>query len=194
MRLWPAAFVLVLLSACGRTESYNAKPPCVRNPEGTPNLTLQTANGMPRVWSKDKCIPVTYSPSLAKDLKPTLERALKAWQIECTGVCFEPLTEAKEGPTTDFDRRLHVHDITTGVPTAWELLNDGRTGQTLHATIYATTLSTQGDLMKQIGFVLGFEGSKEHRDTVLEEDYPSMRTELGSLDRQSVCAVYPSCR
>ena len=183
------------LTACGRSQSYNTKTPCVRNPEGTPELSLQLANGMPRVWNKEKCIPVTVSPSLTK-LKPTLQAALDAWDsIGCTGVCFEAMVEAKEPPANDFDLRLHVHDVGSGSGTQWELLNDGRTGRTLHATIFVTNASTVGDLMRQLGFVLGFEASpKGGRDTILEDpDVPSLRMELGSIDRQSVCAVYPAC-
>lgn len=195
MRVVPV-LLLTLLCSCGRTTSYTTKPPCVRNPEGTPALGVQLANGMPRLWNKEQCIKVTYAPTLTK-LKPTLLAALAAWDgVDCTGLCFTELVEAKDGPTTDNDTRLHVSDIGTGIGTAWELLNDGRTGRTLHATIFVTNDSTVGDLMKQLGFVLGFEGAKNaHRDTVLEEEmFPSPRTGLGSLDAQSVCAVYPACK
>ena len=187
---------LLLLTACGRSQSYTTKPPCVRNPEGTPQLSLQLANGMPRVWNKEKCIAVTHSPSLAK-LKPTLQAALDAWDgVGCTGVCFDAMIESNEQPMSDFDSRLHVEDVGSGIATQWQLLNDGRTGRTLHATIFVTNDSTVGDLMRQLGFVLGFEASKKGgRDTILEDpEIPSMATALGSVDRQSVCAVYPSCR
>ncbi len=195
-----AAFLLasICLFGCGRSQSYSQTPPCVRNPEGTPALTQQLANGMPRVWNKEKCIVVTHSPSLTK-LKPTLQAALDAWSsasIGCTGLCFEQMAEATSPPTSDFDTRLHAEDTGTGSGTMWELLNDGRTGRTLHATIFVTNASTVGDLMRQLGFVLGFEGSAAGgRDTVVEElGVPSPRTELGAIDRQSVCAVYPACR
>lgn len=199
MRAVPLLALVAFAAAaagCGRSQSYTTKPPCVRNPEGTPELSLQLANGMPRVWNKEKCIAVTYAPTLVK-LKPTLQAALDAWDaVGCTGLCFEEPAEAKDPPTTDFDTRLHLADAMTGAGTAWELLNDGRNGRTLHATLFVTDANTVGDLMRSVGFVLGFEASpKGGRDTVLEEPaVPSLRTELGSIDRQSVCAVYPACR
>lgn len=188
--------VVLLSSACGRTTSYGRPPGCIRNPEQTPLLKLQEANGLARVWNKEKCVPVTYAPSLEK-LKPRLQIALDAWdQVECTGLCFEPPVQNKSPPTNTADRRLHLADTGSGFGSAWELLSDGRTSQTLHATIFVSNMSTTGDLLKQLGFVLGFEAMKAaFRDTVLEEfQVPNPRTGLGMLDRQSVCAVYPSCR
>lgn len=176
--------------------SYSKPPGCVRNPEETPLLTLQQANGLPRVWNRDLCIPVTYSPTLEK-LRPSMQTALDGWdQVECTGLCFEEPKASKTAPKEDRDLRLHFQDTGGGAGTAWELLSDGRTGQTLHATIFVNNTSSVGDLLKQLGFVLGFEGKKANfRDTVLEEaQIPNPRTSLGMLDRQSVCAVYPSCR
>ena len=187
---------LLLLSSCGRTESYARKPPCIRNPETTPLLSVQQVNGLSRTWNKELCIPVTYAPSL-EPLKPSLQAALDAWDnVECTGLCFEVPTPNKDPPAMDTDRRLHIADTGSGVGTAWELLNDGRSGQTLHATIFVSNKSTLGDLLKQVGFVIGFQGATAaFRDTVLEEArVPNPRTGLGTLDRQSVCAVYPSCR
>ena len=187
---------VLLSSACGRTEAYGRIVPCKRNPEQTPLLTVQTVNGTQRVWNKSECIPVTYAPSL-ESLKPTLQAALDAWdQVECTGLCFAPPVPNKDAPANDFDHRLHVADTGGGIGTAWEVLSDGRTSQTLHATIFVGSKSTTGDLMKQLGFVLGFESkTASFRDTVLEEgQVPNPRTGLGMLDRQSVCAVYPACR
>ena len=186
----------VLLCSCGRTEAYGRPVGCIRNPVQTPQLKLQEANGLARVWNKELCVPVTYAPSLEK-LKPTLQAALDAWDnVECTGLCFEPLKQNRDEPVNDNDRRLHIADNGGGSGTAWELLNDGRSGQTLHATIFVGSASTMGDLMKQIGFVLGFEAmTAQFRDTVLEEfQVPNPRMSLGALDRQSVCAVYPSCK
>jgi hypothetical protein len=192
-----ALLALFLVSSCGRSTSYNATPPCVRNPEGTPLLTVQEANGLQRLWSKDACIPVTYAPSL-ETLKPTLQAALDAWDsVSCTGLCFDAPKPNKELPTDDRDRRLHVADTGAASSSAWEMLNDGRTGLTLHATIYTGTKATTGELLKQLGSVLGFQGQKttKPRDTVLEEaSMPNVRTTLGMLDSQSICAVYPSCR
>jgi hypothetical protein len=168
----------------------------VRNPEQTPELTVQQTNGFPRLWNRELCIPVTYAPALEK-LKTTLQAALDAWdQVDCTGLCFEPLVAHKELPLEDRDRRIHLADNGGGLGSAWELLSDGRTSQTLHATIFIPTTATTGDVMKQLGFVLGFEGQKANfRDTVLEEfRVPNPRTGLGALDRQSICAVYPACR
>jgi hypothetical protein len=68
-------------------------------------------------------------------------------------------------------------------------------GRTLHATVWANTTATRGDLLKQLGQVLGFEATTQGRDSVIEETtVPSPRTALGSLDKQSVCAAYPSCK
>lgn len=186
----------ILLCSCGRTTSYGRPPGCIRNPEQTPALTVQQTNGAPRVWNRELCIPVTYAPALEK-LKPTLQAALDAWdQVDCTGLCFEPLISNKELPLEDRDRRLHIADNGGGLGSAWEVLSDGRTSQTLHATIFISASATMGDVMKQLGFVLGFEARQAaFRDTVLEEfQVPNPRTGLGALDRQSVCAVYPACR
>lgn len=158
-------------------------------------LDVQEANGLARVWS-EACIPVTYAPSLEK-LKPSIEAALDAWdQVDCSGLCFEPPRPSTVVPADDRDRRLHLGDTGGPVGSAWALLSDGRTGQTLHAIIFVSNKSTTGDLLKQLGYVLGFEARKgQLRDTVLEEFLvPNPRTGLGALDRQSLCAVYPVCR
>ena len=193
-----AALLLVLLLcvSCGRTTSYGRPASCIRNPQQTPALEVQQVDGMTRAWNRERCVPVTYAPSLEK-LKPKVQAALDAWdQVECTGLCFEAPTARQNPPTDDADYRLHVADTGAGTGGAWELLNDGRTAQTLHATIYAGTASTTGDLLKQLGYVLGFQAKKAaFRDTVLEEARaPNPRTGLGELDRQSVCALYPACR
>ncbi|GEM_PF-3178837 len=191
------AIVLTLLlgTACGRTQSYG-KPACIADAVGTPDVGLQKLpNGTPRVWNRELCIPVTYAPSLEK-LLPDIQTALDAWdQVACTGLCFEAPVANKEVPTADLDRRLHFFDAVS--PTnAWELLSEGNTGYTLHATIFVSNKSNLGELLRQVGSVLGFEGRKPNfRDTVMEEVLvPNPRTMLGSLDRQSVCAVYPACR
>ncbi len=191
-----AALVLfVLTSACGRTQSYG-KPACLPGTVGTPDVTLQTlSNGVPRVWNRDACIPVTYAPTLEK-LLPDIRTALDAWdQVVCTGLCFETPVANKAAPAADLDRRLHFFDAVS--PTnAWELLSEGNTGYTLHATIFVSNKSNLGEMLRQVGSVLGFMGSKpDSRDTVMEEVLvPNPRTGLGALDRQSVCAVYPACR
>lgn len=168
----------------------------MRVAEGTPVLKVQTANGMPRLWNRETCVPVTYAPSLEK-FKATFQAALDAWdQVDCTGLCFDPPKQSKEVPVLDNDLRLHLADNGAGSGAGWELLSDGRTGRTLHATLFINNTSTVGEVLKQLGFVLGFESVKaQFRDTVLEEfRVPNPRTGLGELDKQSLCAVYTACR
>ena len=189
-------WVLALLGfcSCGRTVTYTRAPGCVRLPEATPLLTVETINESRRLWNTDGCIPVTYAPALESHL-PTIQAALDAWgKVACSGLCFGVPISRAEGPLTDVDLRLHIADAGPGVPGAWELLSDGNNGRALHATIYVNTSSTVGEILRQLGLILGFAGGFA-RDTVLDETrVPNPRTGLGMLDSQSVCAVYPPCR
>lgn len=190
------ALVLALLAccSCGRTTSYRLQYQCTRQPEGTPELSLELLDTHRRLWDITACVPVTYAPSLDPQL-PTLQAALDAWgKVSCSGLCFEPPLPRADAPTLDDDLRLHIADTGADSPGAWELLNNGNTGQTLHATIFVNKDSNIGDVLKQVGFILGFQAGFS-RDTVLDETkVPNPRTKLGTLDSQSVCAVYPPCR
>lgn len=184
----------LLCAACGRSTTYERKAKCTRQPMTQSQLSVEGLNGLPRLWNIDACIPVTYTPSL-ETLKPALQSVLDAWSGEsCSGLCFTAMTARADGPSSDSDLRLHIADVGSGNPGAWELVNDGNDGHTLHATIFVNTQSTVGDLLKQVGLILGFKGGFA-RDTVLDETkVPNPRTELGTVDAQSVCATYTLCK
>ncbi len=190
----PVVLVLLGCCACGRTVTYTRPAGCTQQPRTEAWLKLNQLDGLPRLWNTDVCIPVTYQPSL-EALRPTLDAALDAWTSQsCSGLCFLPPMQRADTPVDQFDYRLHAADSAPALGGAWELVNDGNTGRTLHATIFVSTNSNVGEVLKQLGQTLGFlQGSG--RDTVLDEvQVPNPRTDLGTLDKQSVCAAYPPCR
>lgn len=183
---------LLCLASCGRGSVFNLEPLCLPKPAASP-LKVRNNNGADLLWELGTCIPVTYSPTL-EPLKAEFSAALAEWSAQpCAQLCFGPPLSRGDAPTEDNDFRLHLAGASnTG---AWELVSDRNTGRTLHATLWANTTATRGDLLKQLGQVLGFEATTQARDSVIEEpESPSPRTTLGSLDKQSVCAAYPSCR
>jgi hypothetical protein len=183
---------LLTLAACGRGNVYNLEPICTAQPSRA-QLKVRFTNENALLWELGTCIPVTYAPTL-EPIKADIVAALAEWASQpCAALCFAELKVRGDAPTEDNDFRLHFAGASnTG---AWELVSDRNTGRTLHATVWANTTATRGDLLKQLGQVLGFEATTQARDSVIEETtVPSPRTTLGSLDRQSVCAAYPSCR
>jgi len=53
--------------------------------------------------------------------------------------------------------------------------------------------STQGDVLRQLGQVLGFVALPTIDSTINRVDAHSTATQLTAADEKSVCAVYPAC-
>ena len=143
----------------------------------------------PEKSSPDVCVPITIAGSVSR--RAEMERALAAWTaMSCTSLCFERPTVREDAPTETKDRRIHAaFDFDSRGE--WALAYDPVTGEILHGVMWLNNDSTLGDVLKQLGQVLGFVPLATVNSTLTRVD--SSATELTAADEKSVCAAYPAC-
>jgi hypothetical protein len=181
----------LLLTACGRSEAFPLPRHCLRQQNGTPPLPLSTSGALTLAWNPDVCVPITMAGSVSR--RAELEKALAAWSaMSCTALCFERPTVREDAPTETTDRRIHAaFDFNSH--NEWALAYDPVTGEILHGVMWLNNDSTQGDVLKQLGQVLGFVPLPTVDSTITRVDAHSSATELTTADQKSVCAAYPAC-
>lgn len=181
----------LLLTGCGRTESFPLPRHCLLQQNGTPPLPLSTAGALTLSWNPDLCVPITMAGSVSRRVE--LEKALAAWTaMSCTALCFEPPAVREDEPTETKDRRIHAaFDFNSH--NEWALAYDPATGEILHGTLWLSNDSTLGDVLRQLGQVLGFVALPTVDSTINRADAHSSATELTPADEKSVCAAYPAC-
>ena len=192
MRLLVAiAITLGLLSSCGRSESFPLPRHCLRQQNGTSPLPLSKAGTLTLSWNPDVCVPVTIASSVSR--RAEVLKALTAWSaMSCTALCFETPTTRESAPTELKDRRIHVaFDFSSH--NEWALAYDPDTGEIAHGVMWLGNQSTQGDVLRQLGQVLGFVASPTVTSSISDVDPHSSAKEITPADQLSVCATYPAC-
>ncbi len=185
--------LLALLSAgCGRTEALAPPLRCPRQSNGSSPLRLTTSGSLQLSWNIDTCVPVTISASVGRH-RVDVESALAAWTAPtCTGLCFGVPTTREDAPTTVTDRRLHVvFDPSSN--NEWALASDPLTGEIVYGTIWVGNASTEGDVLRQLGQVLGFVPQPTLDSVLSPVGQHSTVTMISSADEKSICATYPAC-
>jgi hypothetical protein len=189
MRLFLTIVSLALVTACGRTEAFPLPRHCPLQQNGTPPLPLSTAGALTLAWNPDVCIPITMAGAVTH--RAELEKALAAWSpMSCTALCFERPTVREDAPTETKDRRIHAA-FALNARNEWALAYDPETGEILHGVMWLNNTSTQGDVLKQLGQVLGFVPLSSVDSTITRAD--GSATALTPADEKSVCAAYPAC-
>ena len=183
--------VSLALAGCGRSETFPPPRECTRQQNGTSPLPLSTAGSLTLKWDADVCVPITMGGSVSR--RAELEKGLAAWSaMSCTALCFEQPTIREDAPTEAKDRRIHAaFDFASH--NEWALAYDPVTGEILHGVMWLNNESTQGDVLRQLGQVLGFVALPTIDSTINRVDAHSTATQLTAADEKSVCAVYPAC-
>ncbi len=192
MRLFVTVVSLALLwQGCGRSETFPLARPCTRQQNGAPPLPLSTSGELTHAWNADICIPITMGGSVSR--RDEFEKALAAWSARsCTALCFERPTVREDVPTGLKDRRIHAA-FGFDSHNEWSFAYDPVTGEILNGVIWLSNNSTQGDVLKQLGQVLGFVPVPTVDSTLSRVDPHSSATGLTAADEKSVCAAYPAC-
>jgi hypothetical protein len=181
----------LLLTGCGRSEAFPLPRHCLRQQNGTPPLPLSTLGALTIAWNPDVCVPITMAGSVSR--RAELEKALAAWSaMPCTALCFERPTVREDLPTETKDRRIHV-GFDFNSHNEWAIAYDPETGEILHGTMWTNNNSTQGDVLRQLGQVLGFVALPTVDSVITRADPHSSATDLTAADEKSVCAAYPAC-
>lgn len=192
MRLFVTiASLALLLQGCGRSEAFPPARHCLRQPNGTPPLPLSRSGELTLAWNPDVCVPVTLGSSVSR--RAELEKALSAWSaMTCTALCFETPTVREDVPAHLQDRRIHAaFDFSSH--NEWAFAYDPVTGEIMNGVLWLNNTSTQGDLLRQVGQVLGFVALTSVDSTITRVDPHSTANELTAADEKSVCAAYPAC-
>lgn len=191
MRLFVTIVSLALLQGCGRSEAFPLPRHCLRQQNGTPPLPLATSGALKHAWNPDVCVPITLAGSVSR--RAEFEKALSAWSaMPCTALCFESPTVREDAPTGLKDRRIHAA-FDFGSRNEWAFAYDPVTGEILNGVLWLSNDSTQGDVLRQLGQVLGFVALPAVDSTITRVDPHSSATELTAADEKSVCAAYPAC-
>ena len=185
------ATTLALLTGCGRSEAFPLPRHCLRQQNGTSPLPLSKAGGLTLAWNPDVCVPVTIGSTVSR--RAEVGRALAAWSgRSCTALCFETPTTREDVPTDLKDRRIHAaFDFRSH--NEWALAYDPESGEIAHGVMWLSNDSTVGDVLRQLGQVLGFVASPTVTSTIGSIDPHSTAMALTPADEQSVCATYPAC-
>lgn len=192
MRLFVTIVSLaLLLQGCGRSEAFPLPRSCQRQQNGTPPLPLSTSGQLTHAWHTEVCVPSTMGSSVSR--RAEFEKALAAWSaMSCTSLCFESPTVREDAPTGLKDRRIHAA-FDFGSRNEWAFAYDPVTGEILNGVIWLSNESTQGDVLKQVGQVLGFVPFPGVDSTITRVDPHSTASALTAADEKSACAAYPAC-